>query len=58
MFHKIFNQPTTFLSLPKYLERILMPDASTTRYTTIMSRSDNLCNSDALHLELMNLNIH
>ena len=36
-----------------------MPDASTTRYTRSMSRSDDLCNSDALlNLELMHLNTH
>ena len=70
MFHKIFNQPTTFLSLPKYLERILMPDASTTRYTRSTSRSDDLpfiytnkpriarCAKKQQNLELMHLNTH
>ena len=41
-FHKIFYRPTSFLTLPEYLEQNNRPDPLMTCYTRSMAVSDNL----------------
>ena len=42
IFHRIFYQPTSFLTLPEYLHQKNRPDPLTTCYTRSMTVSDNL----------------
>ena len=42
LFHNIFYQHTSFLTLPNYLKQNIRPDPLNTRYTRSITASDNL----------------